>query len=86
MTALLEARGLVKRFGGLTAVDSVDISVAAGEMIGLIGPNGSGKTTLFDCLSRVSSIDAGTVHFRGTDITGRRAHDVARLGMSAPSS
>ena len=82
MTALLEARGLVKRFGGLTAVDSVDISVAAGEMVGLIGPNGSGKTTLFDCLSRVSSIDAGMICFCGTDITGHRAHDVARLGMS----
>ena len=50
MTALLEARGVVKRFGGLTAVDGVDISVGAGEMVGLIGPNGSGKTTLFDCL------------------------------------
>ena len=82
MTPLLEARGVVKRFGGLTAVDGVDISVGAGEMVGLIGPNGSGKTTLFDCLSRVSPIDAGSIHFDGTDITGRRPHDVARLGIS----
>ena len=82
MTVLLEARGVVKRFGGLTAVDSVDISVAAGEMVGLIGPNGSGKTTLFDCLSRVSALDAGMIRFDGADITGRRAHDVARMGMS----
>ncbi len=82
MTALLEARGIVKRFRGLTAVDGVDISVGAGEMVGLIGPNGSGKTTLFDCLSRVSAVDAGLIEFRGTDITRRRAHDVARMGMS----
>ena len=82
MTALLEARGVVKRFGGLTAVDGVDISVGAGEMVGLIGPNGSGKTTLFDCLSRVSAVDAGLIEFGGTDITRLRAHDVARMGMS----
>ncbi len=82
MTPLLEARGLVKRFGGLTAVDRVDISVGAGEMVGLIGPNGSGKTTLFDCLSRVTAIDAGSIRFKGKDITRRRPHEVARLGMS----
>jgi len=82
VTVLLEARGVIKRFGGLTAVDGVDISVAAGKMVGLIGPNGSGKTTLFDCLSRVQAVDAGLIRFCGTDITGRRAHDVARMGMS----
>lgn len=82
MTALLDARGVVKRFGGLTAVDGVDISVSAGEMVGLIGPNGSGKTTLFDCLSRVSSLDAGSVTFDGVDITRHRPHQVARLGLA----
>ena len=82
MTALLEARGLVKRFGGLTAVDGVDITVGAGEMVGLIGPNGSGKTTLFDCLSRVSGIDSGWIRFDGRDITRRRPNQVARLGLS----
>jgi len=82
VTALLEARGVVKRFGGLTAVDGVDISVSAGEMVGLIGPNGSGKTTLFDCLSRVLDIDGGLIEFDGTDIGRHRPHDVARLGMS----
>ena len=82
MTALLEARGVVKRFGGLTAVDRVDISVDAGEMVGLIGPNGSGKTTLFDCLSRVSSLDSGSIRFDGADITRRRSHQVARLGLA----
>ena len=82
MTALLDARGLVKRFGGLTAVDQVDISIGAGEMVGLIGPNGSGKTTLFDCLSRVSSTDAGSIRFDGVDITRHRPHQVARLGLA----
>lgn len=82
MNALLDARGVVKRFGGLTAVDGVDISVGAGEMVGLIGPNGSGKTTLFDCLSRVSSLDAGSVTFDGVDITRHRPHQVARLGLA----
>ena len=82
MTALLEAAGVIKRFGGLTAVDGVDVEVAPGEMVGLIGPNGSGKTTLFDCLSGVQSIDGGSVSFDGVDITRRRPHQVARLGMA----
>lgn len=82
MTALLEARGVVKRFGGLTAVDHVDFTVGEGEMVGLIGPNGSGKTTLFDCLSRVTGVDSGSITFAGTDITRHRSHQVARLGMS----
>ena len=82
MTALLEAHDVVKRFGGLTALNRVDIRVDAGEMVGLIGPNGSGKTTLFDCLSRVSAIDSGSVTFDGTDITRHRPHEVARLGLA----
>ena len=82
MTALLEARGVVKRFGGLTAVDGVDISVGAGEIVGLIGPNGSGKTTLFDCLSRVTELDAGSIRFKGEEITRLRPHRVARLGLA----
>ena len=80
--AALAGTGIVKRFGGLTAVDGVDIEVGSGEMVGLIGPNGSGKTTLFDCLSRVAAIDAGVVSFEGADITRLRPHRVARLGVS----
>ena len=80
--AALEGAGIVKRFGGLTAVDGVDIEVGPGEMVGLIGPNGSGKTTLFDCLGRVTAIDAGTVSFEGFDITRLPPHRVARLGVS----
>ena len=80
--AALAGTGIVKRFGGLTAVDGVDIEVGSGEMVGLIGPNGSGKTTLFDCLSRVAAIDAGSVSLEGSDITRLRPHRVARLGVS----
>ena len=79
---VLVGAGVVKRFGGLTAVDGVDIEVGAGEMVGLIGPNGSGKTTLFDCLSQVAAVDAGSVSFQGADITRLPPHRVARLGMS----
>lgn len=83
MTApVLEATGIVRRFGGLIAVDHVDIHVNPGEMVGLIGPNGSGKTTLFDCLSRVQSIDEGRIVLNGHDITTARPHQVAHRGLS----
>ena len=80
--ATLQGTGIVKRFGGLTAVDSVDIEVSPGEMVGLIGPNGSGKTTLFDCMSRVLNADEGTIRFDGADISRLPPHRVARLGVS----
>lgn len=80
--ALLEGHNVTKRFGGLVAVNNVDFVVRQGEMVGLIGPNGSGKTTLFDCLSRVQSIDEGRVVFQGTDITSKKPHQVAHLGMA----
>ena len=80
--ALLEGRGVTKRFGGLVAVHNVDFAIHPGEIVGLIGPNGSGKTTLFDCLSRVQSIDDGTVTFQGVDITNKKPHHVAHLGMA----
>jgi ABC-type branched-subunit amino acid transport system ATPase component len=79
---LLVAKGVSKRFGGLVAVDDVSIHVNKGEMVGLIGPNGSGKTTLFDCLSRVQDIDQGRIEFDGVDITKKRPHLVAHLGLS----
>jgi branched-chain amino acid transport system ATP-binding protein len=79
--ALLEVRGLVKRFLGVTAVDGVDLSLEPGELVSLIGPNGSGKTTLFNCVTGYLASDAGRVLFRGRDVTGAAPHAIARLGL-----
>jgi ABC-type branched-subunit amino acid transport system ATPase component len=79
---LLEIRGLTKRFLGVTAVDRVDLAVAPGELVGLIGPNGSGKTTLFNCVTGLLPVDGGRVAFRGQDVTGAAAHRIARLGIA----
>ena len=79
---LLEARRVVKRFGGLVAVNGVDLDVWPGEILGLIGPNGSGKTTLFDCLSRLTPVSTGHVAFKGVDISGKKPYQVARMGMA----
>jgi ABC-type branched-subunit amino acid transport system ATPase component len=79
---VLEGRAVTKRFGGLVAVREVDFVVYPQEIVGLIGPNGSGKTTLFDCLSRVQPIDEGRVFFKGEDITNKKPHQVAHLGMA----
>ncbi|HET9926088.1 MAG TPA: ABC transporter ATP-binding protein [Methylomirabilota bacterium] len=78
---LFEVRGLTKRFLGVTAVDAVDVSIEAGELVGLIGPNGSGKTTLFNCVTGYLAPDAGRVLFHGRDVTGVAAHRIARLGV-----
>jgi ABC-type branched-subunit amino acid transport system ATPase component len=79
--ALLEVRGLVKRFLGVTAVDRVDLTVERGELVSLIGPNGSGKTTLFNCVTGFLPADAGRVLFRGSDVTRAAPHRIARLGL-----
>ena len=80
--ALLEIRGLVKRFLGVTAVDQVDLTVEPGELVSLIGPNGSGKTTLFNCITGYLAADGGRVRFRGRDLTNLAPHRVARLGVA----
>jgi len=80
--ALLEVKDLTKRFGGLTANDSISFQVAEGEMLGLIGPNGAGKTTLFNCIAGLHPIDEGTIRFNGTDITRLASHEIARLGLA----
>ena len=71
---VLECRDLVKRFGGITAVDHVDLQVKAGEIVGLIGHNGAGKTTLMDCVSGFLPIDGGRIVLRGVDITDWAPH------------
>ncbi len=80
--ALLEGRSVSKYFGGLAAVHEVDFAVYPGEIVGLVGPNGSGKTTLFDCLTRVQNIDHGQILFKDHDITRKKPHQVAHLGLA----
>src|SRR5579875_3291297 len=82
MTALLEARGLVKRFGGVVALDHFDFTLAANDVVGLIGPNGSGKTTFFNLVTGIYRADAGRIVFSVSDITGAAAPRVYRLGIS----
>ena len=79
---ILEATRLNKRFGGLTAVSSVDLDVKEGEILGLIGPNGAGKTTLFNLLSGALKADSGVIRFKGHDITGLKPHQIARRGIA----
>jgi branched-chain amino acid transport system ATP-binding protein len=80
-TAQLELRGVVKRFGGVAALDGVTLSVATGEILGIIGPNGAGKTTLLNCVSGVYRPDGGDILWQGASIAGRAPHRVAALGI-----
>jgi len=79
--AILETEGLTKRFGELTAVDGVDLSVERGEFRSVIGPNGAGKTTLFNCVTGALSPSAGTVRFDGEDVTALPPHERVRRGL-----
>lgn len=78
---MLVVKDLTKRFGGFTALESINISIGAGERIGLIGPNGSGKSTLVNCISGMFPASAGSVHFDGNDITHLPPHRRTRLGI-----
>ena len=79
--AMLQARSLTRRFGGLLAVDAASLEVARGEIVGLIGPNGAGKTTLFAIIAGFIAPDSGTVCFEGADVTARPPHQICRLGL-----
>jgi branched-chain amino acid transport system ATP-binding protein len=82
MTNLLEIRGLTRRFGGLTAVNAVDLDVAEGELVSIIGPNGAGKTTLFNLVTDLDDADEGTVKLAGQDVTQLSADKLAGLGLA----
>jgi branched-chain amino acid transport system ATP-binding protein len=78
---LLECSEVTKRFGGITALDGVDLQLRDGEILGLIGHNGAGKTTLMDCISGFLGIDRGRVHLRGAEVTDWAPHERARGGL-----
>jgi len=82
MSTILETRKLSKYFGGLAAVNQVDLDIADLEILGLIGPNGAGKTTLFNLISGFFPSTSGKVTFCGRDITNLKAHNTAQLGIS----
>ncbi|MCF8043912.1 MAG: ABC transporter ATP-binding protein [Desulfarculaceae bacterium] len=82
MGALLSIKGLSVRFGGLQALDSVDLEAPAGAITALIGPNGAGKTTAINCVSGVVAPDSGQVSFDGREVLGMAGHNLARLGLT----
>jgi branched-chain amino acid transport system ATP-binding protein len=79
---LLEVNDLSKRFGGFVALENVNLSVAAGERLGLIGPNGSGKSTLVNCICGTLRNEQGTVRFAGQKLDGLQAHQRTHLGLA----
>jgi branched-chain amino acid transport system ATP-binding protein len=79
---MLELRGLTKHFGGVRAVDGVDLAVAGGEILGLIGPNGSGKSTVVNLVCGLFRLTAGSISFRGADISNLPPHERVALGVA----
>jgi len=79
---LLKLSNVTRRFGGLTAVSSVDLCVTEGSIQAVIGPNGAGKTTLFNLISGVIPVSDGTIHLNSDQLTGRKSYAVARMGIS----
>ncbi len=82
MSTILEVKGLTKKFGGVTAVGDLDMSVEESQIFGLIGPNGAGKTTVFSMISGFQRPTAGQILFEGTDVVGKPAHAVSKLGVA----
>jgi branched-chain amino acid transport system ATP-binding protein len=79
---MLETKGITKHFRGLRAVNNINLSVDANEIVGVIGPNGSGKTTLFNLITGFLKPTSGEVIFEGEDITGKGPHSIAELGVA----
>ncbi len=77
-----EIKGLVKTFGGLTALYEINLSIDQGEIVGLIGPNGSGKTTLFNCINNFCTPDRGQILFKGQRIDGLPTHQICKMGIA----
>ncbi|HYM30082.1 MAG TPA: ABC transporter ATP-binding protein [Candidatus Cybelea sp.] len=78
----LAVNGVSKRFGGVRAVEDISIGVRSGEIVSIIGPNGAGKTSLLNMISGFYQADTGNIVFQGTDITRRRASEIAAMGVA----
>jgi len=78
---MLELKNVTKRFGGLVAVNNVDLLIKPGEIVGLIGPNGAGKTTLVNCISGFHKIDSGTIKLNENDITNKSVDFISNQGI-----
>ena len=79
---ILDVRGITKRFGGVIALNEVDLVVPRGTIVGLIGPNGAGKTTFFNAVTGLTRPDAGRIVFEGADLTGRRPNAIVSRGIA----
>ena len=79
---LVQAKGIIKKFGGFTALNNVDLVIHPGERLGLIGPNGSGKSTLVNCISGMLKTDSGNVILQGKDITLMSPHERVHAGIA----
>ncbi len=82
MAALLELTGILKRFGGLTCIDDLDLHVNEREIVSVIGPNGAGKTTLFNLVTGVYQPDAGDIRFEGESLLGLEPHEITGRGIA----
>ncbi len=80
--AILELKEVTKKFGGLTAVDSVDLKVGENQICALIGPNGAGKTTVFNMITGAYQVTSGDVIFCGESICGKKPHEIVKLGIA----
>lgn len=80
-TPLLSIKNLCIRFGGVLALDNVNLDISPGRIVGLIGPNGAGKTTMFNCISRLYQPTSGRIEFAGEDLTRSTPQRIARLGI-----
>lgn len=80
--ALLEVKGLTKKFGGLAAVSEVDFQVNKGEIVSIIGPNGAGKTTIFNLLTGIYDLTSGSIYLDGKKIDGKKPQEIVKAGIS----
>ena len=79
---ILELKDLTMKFGGVTALDSVNLDVYKGEILALIGPNGAGKTTVFNVITGVYQATSGDIVFNGESILGRKRHKITKIGLA----